>query len=99
MASEKFQQWWSEFASTGSISPINLGFTRDQVRQVLGEPDDFSVEKSGREPAIWKYENLEFHFGWKKDDPLNLIYMDTDDGVVRVCIPRLEESRWPPKSG
>ena len=37
-----------------------------------------------RTPAIWKYGDLEFHFGPKNTDVLNLIYSETPDGIVEV---------------
>ncbi len=39
---------------------------------------------------IWIYDELEFHFGPKPGDGLNLIYQDTDEGIVKVSIPRRE---------
>ncbi len=65
--------------------------SRDELQRTLGEPDDFSLEKSGRKPRILKYGNLEFHFSDFGDDAeLVLIYMETDDGVVSVSIPRFK---------
>jgi hypothetical protein len=44
--------------------PVGLGATRDELRRLLGEPDDTSVPtRSQPEPALSKYGNIEYHFG------------------------------------
>ena len=88
MASSEYQTWQRRFYSTGDICPLKLGATRDEVRSLFGEPDDVScVSQKDHHPAIWKYEELEFHFGDKLSDTLFLVYQDTVDGV-QVSIAR-----------
>lgn len=87
MATNEFKIWWNKFCQTGRIDPIQLGFTRDQVTGILGEPDDYSVaSKKHQEPQILRFQKLEFHFGTGKDDPLNMIFMEDDNGIVQICI-------------
>jgi hypothetical protein len=86
MASDAFRAWWQRFASTGDICPLRLGWTRDEVRSVFGEPDDTSATQHGGEPLILKYERLELHFA--PEEGLRLIYMDDAHGVVRISISR-----------
>ncbi len=86
MPSPEFKSWWANFAVTGDICPIRLGATRDEIRSILGDPDDTGGTSGKQLPMIWKYDELEFHFGKRSGDGLFLIYKDTDDGIVQVCI-------------
>ena len=67
----------------GVFGPIDVGTPRAKVYEILGNPDDWSVgdaAKKGRDPwrtsNIWKYGDLEFHFGLLDEDHLALIYAD-----------------------
>jgi hypothetical protein len=74
---------------TGDICPVRLGMSRDALRRLFGEPDDTSTgSRKHPSPAIWKYSNLEFHFGPRADDFLSLIYLEQDE-VVKLSIGRL----------
>jgi hypothetical protein len=89
MARPEFQQWYERFASTGDICPIRLGMSCDQVRATFGEPDDVGgAFRSNREPTIWVYGGLEFHFDHTTGGDLFLIYRDTTDGTVETSIRR-----------
>ena len=89
MASVEFQQWYEKFASTGDICPIRLGMSRDDVRAAFGEPDDVGgTSRKRKEPAIWVYGGLEFHFDHTAGDELFLIYRDTAEGFVETSISR-----------
>jgi hypothetical protein len=89
MASREFQAWYEKFASSGDICPIRLGMSRDQLRAAFGEPDDVgATSRKRREPAIWVYGGLEFHFDHTAGDELFLIHRDTPDGVVEISISR-----------
>jgi len=62
---------------------------REEVKNVLGEPDDKGgVSSRRRVPAIWVYEGLEFHFDFTDEHRLLLIYKDNPDGVVEISIKR-----------
>lgn len=88
MPSEAFKSWWTKFGETGDICPIQLGCTRQEIKSLFGEPDTVGgTSRRHKTPAIWKYGELEFHFG-KGTDELSLIYSDTEDGTVKICIPR-----------
>ena len=92
MPSETFESWWCDFRDTGDICPITLGCSRDELRAVLGPPDETGGNsRKYRTSAIWKYGDLEFHFGPKSTDVLWLIYMENDEGIVVVSIPRQTE--------
>ena len=80
MSSPEFQAWWANFRVTGDICPVRLGITRDELKAILGEPDDVSTtSRKHRTPAIFKYEELEFHFEPEPDGRLSLIYMEVDN--------------------
>lgn len=86
MVSQGFVNWWNHFKLNGDICPIQLGMSRDQVRAILGAPDYAGgTSRTHREPAIWNYEDLEFHFGSGSDDGLQLIYLERDE-VTKVSI-------------
>jgi hypothetical protein len=63
--------------------PIGLGATRDELRRLLGEPTDTSVPTcSQRQPMIWKYGEVEYHFG--DDGRVWLIYTEDEGHNPRV---------------
>lgn len=83
MASEQFNQWWNHFVETGDICPLTLGAERREVEALWGPPDDFSADAPSPETAaIWKYDDVELHFGDEHRTRLTLIYMDSADGVL-----------------
>jgi hypothetical protein len=66
-----------------SPPPIGLGATRAELRRLLGEPTDTSTPtRSQRQPAIWKYGAIEYHFG--TDGRVWLIYTEDADHNPRV---------------
>lgn len=89
MPSPEFQSWWDSFSRTGDICPLRLGMTRDELKAVLGEPDDVGgTSRRWRTPAIYKYADLEFHFGLGLQGRLTLIYQERDN-VPEISIQRL----------
>ena len=74
---------------TGDICPVRLGMSRDALRKLFGEPDGTSTG-SRKHPttAIWKYGDLEFHFGPRVDDFLSLIYLEQNE-VTKISIGRV----------
>jgi hypothetical protein len=89
MPSDAFKSWWTKFGETGDICPVRLGCTREEIRSLFGEPDAVGgTSHKHKAPSIWKYGELEFHFGKKSTDTLSLIWSDTPDGHVKICIPR-----------
>jgi hypothetical protein len=90
MSSPEFQSWWKHLKRTGDICPVHLGMSRDQVRAILGEPDDTGgTSRRHPTPSIWKYDRVEFHF--ERPDSLALIFMEDHD-IVRLCIGMLGEA-------
>ena len=89
MPSAAFKSWWKKFRETGDISPVRLGCAREDLRTLFGEPDAVGcATRKHRTPAVWKYGELEFHFGPRNMDVLALIYSETPEGIVDVSIPR-----------
>jgi len=87
MADERFATWLLRFQQTGDICPVRLGLPREELRSILGDPDDFGgTSRKHPLPRVWKYGHLEFHFGDSSAHGLCLIYQDAPDGIVRVCI-------------
>jgi hypothetical protein len=81
---------------TGRLGPIRLGTARTLIAEVLGEPDDYSLNSNSRQrkrlpPAVWKYGDIELHFA-DASDGLCLIFME------RFTIPsggaKLELDPW-----
>jgi hypothetical protein len=70
---------------------VKLGISREELRVLLGEPDDTgAVSRNRSTPAIWKYGPLEFHFGPRPSDSLSLIYMETESGNVQLSISKID---------
>jgi hypothetical protein len=66
-----------------SEQPVGLGATREELRQSLGEPTDTSAPtRSQREPRVWKYGDIEYHFG--EDGRVWLVYTEDAEGNPRV---------------
>jgi hypothetical protein len=55
----------TEFLKTGRLETIAVGMSREEVKAVLGEPQDASVHKY---PLIWKYGGLQLIFDRAPDD-------------------------------
>ena len=63
------------FLTTGVLGPVHLGMTRDQVRQLLGVPDqEGGTSRKYRIPVILRYGDLEFLYR-PGEDSLHNIYM------------------------
>lgn len=59
-----------------SLWPAQDWATREQLRAVLGKPNDWSTaSRRQRLPAVWKYGVIEFHFG-TETDTVKLIHAD-----------------------
>ncbi len=66
-----------------SSDVAGLGATRDELRQLLGEPDQVGgTSRRQRVPQIWKYGEIEYHFG--TDGRVWLVYSEDADGNPRV---------------
>jgi hypothetical protein len=88
MSSPEFQSWWDSFRRTGDICPLRLGMSRDELKAVLGQPDDVGgTSRRWRTPAIYKYSDVEFHFGLGPEGTLDLIYRERD-GIPHLSISR-----------
>jgi hypothetical protein len=84
MASRAFQEWWDRFKVTGDICPVRLAMLREEIRTLLGDPDETGgTSQKHRTPAIWKYDDLEFHFDLNSENRLWLIYMERD-GITNL---------------
>ena len=65
-----------DFMRSGRFGPVVLGATRERLRRRLGEPDALGgTSRRQRVPTIWKYGDVEFHFG-READRLWMIFMD-----------------------
>ncbi len=70
-----------EFLRTGLWGPIRLQMTRSQVQASIGPPDVVSVK---REPAIWKYGDVEFHFVQAALVLIHIDHFDPASGLPRT---------------
>jgi len=62
---------------------VGLGATREELRRLLGEPDDVSTGSRHKPlPMIWKYGEIEYHFA--DDGRVCLIYTEDSDGNGRT---------------
>lgn len=68
-------------------NPAGLGATRDELRRLLGEPTDTNtLSRRQRQSSIWKYGDVEYHFG--SDDRVCLVYMEDAEGNPHVLAKR-----------
>lgn len=68
-----------QFVETGRFGSVCLGMSRAQVENILGTPDDVGgASRKYRKPPIWKYGDVEFHFGVGADT-LWLVHLDDFD--------------------
>ena len=65
-----------EFFRTGTLVPLAIGMSRQEVESYLGEPDDVSVS---RKPQIWKYGPLQLTFDNTRQYALSGIGLYTSD--------------------
>lgn len=64
-------------------TPVGLGATRDELRRLFGEPTDTNVPtRNQRQPQIWRYGEIEYHFG--SDDRVWLVYTEDAEHNPRV---------------
>jgi hypothetical protein len=64
-------------------APADLGATRSEMKRLQGEPTDVgAISRGHREPSIWRYGEIEYHFGI--DDRAFLIYTEDETGEPRV---------------
>jgi hypothetical protein len=91
-SNDAFLTWWREYERTGKLGAVHLGMTREDLRQLFGEPDD-TAKGFRKRPlsGIWKYGEIEFHFGFEGE--LFLIFIDGWDEVVS---PRVIAQATPP---
>lgn len=77
-SSKQFEAWWQEYERTGKLGVVHLGMTCEDLRQLFGEPDD-TAKGFRKRPlsGIWKYGEIEFHFGFEGE--LWLIYTEAPD--------------------
>ncbi len=65
-----------EFLQTGTLSPLAIGMSRQDVESSLGKPDDVSTS---RKPLIWKYGPLQLTFDNARQYALAGIELYTSD--------------------
>lgn len=60
-----------------------LGANREELRRLLGEPTDTSLSTRSQRPSmIWKYGEIEYHFG--DDGRVWLVYTEDAEGNPQV---------------
>ena len=65
-----------DFAVTGAIGPVTLGYGREALEVALGEPEATGGEtRKHRRPNIWKYGDVEFFFD-RACGELDMIHID-----------------------
>ena len=68
--------------------------SRDELRAIFGQTEvTGGTSCKYPTPTIWKYGELEFHFGSKADDKLSLIYMEQDE-IVRISISMIDGANF-----
>jgi hypothetical protein len=85
----------ADFLMTGKLGRIAAGLSKDEVRQILGDPADVSVQKN---PEIWKYGALQLGFLSERDaTPASLSYIGLYFRRAEEAIPEaLAMTGWMP---
>jgi len=66
---------------------LRVGMSREEVLALLGPPDDVGgTSRKYREPAIFKYGQVELHFEPGKDGRLLRAYTEDERGVGTVLL-------------
>jgi hypothetical protein len=69
-----------DFLATGEFGGLSSDSERDELRQLLGEPDDLGgTSRKHSVPHIWMYGGVEFTFGAGSPSTLELIHFDKPD--------------------
>lgn len=69
------------------LARARIGMTREEIVEVLGEPDDVGyVSRKRRTPNIYVYRGVELHFEPSKTGRLSMIYAEDDDGNVQLLL-------------
>jgi hypothetical protein len=83
-----------DFLTSGSFGPIALGCSKADVLGILGEPDlRGGTSRKHRQPSIFRYGDIEFHFGHQEAAPLWLIHFELELGPPNGG-PSLPLSPW-----
>ena len=59
-------------------SKVSIGMRKNQVVDILGEPDDISIYKRNR-PFVYKYKDVELHFDKGENPKLWMIYAEDEN--------------------
>jgi hypothetical protein len=63
------------------VDKVRIGMSRDEIVALLGVPDDIGgTSRKSKIPCIYKYGNVEFHFGATQSGKLVLAYTEDDEG-------------------
>jgi len=81
-----FEDWVRQVNTTGNISPVRLGWSRRQLRELFGEPTDVGLARFEGKPMILRYSDTEFHFG---PEGLFLIYREDPLTIPQLVIQRV----------
>ena len=66
-----------EWLRTGRFGPIHLGMSRTEVEGALGPPPvTGGTSRRRRTPTLWKYGDVELHFGQTREDPLDMLFLE-----------------------
>jgi len=81
--SSAFNHWWGQYERSGTISPVQLGMVREDIKNLFGEPDT-TARGWRRRPlmGIWSFGKIEFHFD--TDGRLYQLYTENEDLSPRV---------------
>lgn len=80
MRNSLFKQWKDKLLLSGNIEPLWFGMSQEELKRVLGQPDDMSSEVVKGNHLIFKYADIEFHFDERFGHKLFLVF--SEDGIV-----------------
>jgi hypothetical protein len=79
-----------EFLKVGRLNDLRLGLTKDQVIELMGQPDMVGgTSRKYNRPSIFKYGNVEVHFARKLPALSDLIYIENYPVGAHTRLPEL----------
>lgn len=76
MNEETLQISLKDLLRDGSFGPVELGMSREEVKEILGPPDGVMTRRKDKTPTAFVYGKQEFYFVSSTDNRLCAIYLD-----------------------
>jgi hypothetical protein len=77
-----------QFLRTGNLGELRPGLTPEEVRHLMGEPEDTGgTSRRYRRPSIWLYGDVELHFRPEPPHACGMLFIEPHFGRHRLRLP------------